>query len=118
MANKHMDPELECVHSTTGRSEGLGELKGGMVFDISIGMARRLMMPDPGQQGGVILLKEFAQKIPFEVAIGRNGRIWVEAGDVKRTLAIGRAIVETDRGRLGLEEQRKMVRKLLREFNL
>lgn len=113
-----MDPELECVHPGTGRSDGLGELKGGMVFDVSLGMARRLMMPDPGRQGGVMLLEECAEKIPFEIAVGRNGRIWVDAGDVGRTLMVGRAIVETDRERLGVEEQRKTVRRLLTGLNL
>lgn len=118
MADKHMDPELECVHPGTGRADGLGELKGGMVFDVSLGMARRLIMPDPAKQGCVVLLEECAEKIPFEIAVGRNGRIWVDAGDVGRTLMIGKAIVETDRGRLGVDEQRKMVRRLLKGLNL
>src|SRR6266852_6108029 len=41
MANKHMDPEIECVSSSTGKSDGLGPLNGGMLFTISLGMARR-----------------------------------------------------------------------------
>lgn len=118
MANKHMDPELECVHPSTGRSDGLGELKGGMVFDVSLGFARRLMMPDPVKQGGVVVLEECAEKIPFEIAVGRNGRIWVNAEHVKQTLAVGKAIVETDRERLGLDEQKKVVKRLLKNLNL
>lgn len=39
-----MDREIECAHLGTGEAEGLGELKGGMVFDIGLRMARRLMM--------------------------------------------------------------------------
>ena len=44
LANKHMDPEIECVHPSTGKADGLGELKDGMIFNISLGMARKLMM--------------------------------------------------------------------------
>ena len=113
LANKHMDPELECVNPSTGKADGLGELKGGMVFDISLGMARRLMMPDPAGQGAVVVLEELAIRLPFEVALGRNGRIWIDAGSVAKTLVIGRAVVETDQRLLGIDQQRKLVGKLL-----
>ena len=120
LANKHMDPELECAHPTTGRAEGLGELKGGMVFNISLGMARRLMMPDPAKQGNLVVLDDLAEKIPFEIAVGRNGRVWICAsgGHVQRTLAVGRAVVETDQARLGIDQQRKTVRRLLKVAGL
>ncbi|KAI9885058.1 MAG: Hsp70 protein that interacts with Zuo1p [Watsoniomyces obsoletus] len=113
LANKHMDPELECVNATTGRADGLGELKGGTVFDLSLGMARRLMMPDPVKQGGIVVLEEFAEKIAYEIAVGRNGKIWVDARDVKKTLAIGKAILETDREKLSIDEQKNTVRRWL-----
>ena len=108
-----MDPELECVNPSTGKADGLGELKGGMVFDISLGMARRLMMPDPAGQGAVVVLEELATRLPFEVALGRNGRIWIDAGSVAKTLVIGRAVVDTDQRLLGMDQQRKLVGKLL-----
>lgn len=113
-ASKHLDPELECVNPSTGKADGMGELKGGMVFDISLGMARRLMMPKPGEQGGVVVLEEFGEKLPFEVAVGRNGRIWIDSKGVKETLLVGRAVTETDKGGLGVDEQRKLVRKYLK----
>ena len=108
-----MDPELECVNPSTGKADGLGELMSGMVFDISLGMARRLMMPDPATQGGLVVLEELAERLPFEVAVGRNGRVWVDAGDVVKTLAVGKAILEVDRQRKGVDEQRKLARKIL-----
>ncbi|KAI9750483.1 MAG: exosome non-catalytic core subunit rrp40 [Lichina confinis] len=114
VANKYMDPELECVNPSTGRAEGLGELKGGTVFDVSLGMARRLMMPEPAKQGAVVVLDELADKIPYEIAVGRNGRIWVNAGDVKKTLAVGRALMETDKDKLGVDAQKKAVRRRLK----
>ena len=83
-----------------------------MIFDISLVMARRLMMP--GGKGAVCILEEFAQKTPFEVAVGRNGKLWIESKAIKTTLVIGNAIVETDREALDLNSQRTLVRKLLK----
>lgn len=94
----------------------MGELKGGMVFDISLGMARRFMMPKPGEQGGVAVLEEMGEKVPFEVAVGRNGKIWIDSKSIKETMLVGRAVLETDRECLGVEEQRKLVRGLLKSL--
>lgn len=114
LANKHMDPELECVHPSTGKADGLGELKGGMVFSISLGMARRLMMPEPAHHGGLVVLEALAAKVPFEMAVGRNGQVWIDAGRVVATLAVGRAIVEVDQATMGIEGQRAMVQKMVK----
>ncbi|TVY52399.1 Exosome complex component RRP40 [Lachnellula cervina] len=117
LANKHMDPELECVSSSTGKSEGLGPLTGGMVFDISLGMARRLMLPRPADQGGLVLLEELgSQGAAFEIAVGRNGRVWVDSKSLKGTLGIGRAIQEVDEKAITVDNQRKLARKVAREL--
>jgi len=116
LTNKHMDPEIECVNPATGKSDGLGGLTGGMLFDVSLGMSRRLMMPNPSAQGSVVVLDEIAEKVPFEVAVGRNGRVWVDAEGIAKTLAVGKAIQETDRGNLGVDEQRKLAKKLLKDL--
>jgi exosome complex component RRP40 len=116
-ADKHMDIELECVNSASGKSDGLGELKGGMLFDISLGLARRLLMAKPATQGKVIILEELAEKASFEVAIGRNGKIWIDSADVTTTLLVGHALKETDENVLSLPEQKALVRKLLRTFD-
>ena len=92
----------------------MGELKGGMVFDISLGMARRLLMAKQRENGGIAVLGEIAEKIAFEVAVGRNGRVWVKSGGVKEIMIVGRALQATDKEDLGLEAQEKLVRKLLR----
>ena len=111
-----MDPEIECVNPATGKSDGLGGLSGGMLFEVSLGMSRRLMMPNPSAQGSVVVLDEIAEKVPFEMAVGRNGRIWVDAEGIAKTLAVGRAIQETDKGNLGVDEQRKLAKKLLKDL--
>jgi len=93
------------VDPSTGKSEGLGLLKGGMVFSISLSMARRMLA---ARGAGVPLLEALGAKVGFEVTIGRNGVVHVEAGDVRTTLAVGRAIQEADAQALGEEAQRRL----------
>lgn len=118
LANKHMDPELECVSSSTGKSEGLGPLTGGMLFSVSLAMARRLMLPRPAEQGNLVLLEELGGAgVPFEIAVGRNGKVWADSKAVKTTLAIGRALQETDEKVLDVDEQKKLAKKVAREVS-
>lgn len=113
-ASKFTDLEIVCYNPSTGKSEGLGELKGGMVFEISLGMARRLLMAKSKEEGGLVVLEEVAEQLAFEVAVGRNGKVWVKSGGVRETLVVGRALQETDTKSLGEEGQRKLAKKLLR----
>ncbi|KAK5998803.1 Exosome complex component RRP40 [Cladobotryum mycophilum] len=118
LANKHMDTELECVSSSTGKSDGLGPLAGGMMFSISLGMARLLMMPKRAQEGKLIVLDELANAgLQFETATGRNGRIWVDSDNTKTIITAGRAIQQTDEKSLSPEEQKKLVRRLIKEMS-
>jgi len=117
LANKHMDPEIECVSATTGKSEGLGPLVGGMIFNVSLGFARRMMMPRPAEQGGLVVLEELGGAgVAFEIAVGRNGKVWVDSKNLKTTLAIGKAIQDTDQKNLPPEEQKKLAKKLVRDL--
>ena len=93
----------------------MGELKGGMLFDISLGMARRLLLSRQKEEGGIVVLEEVAERVAFEIAVGRNGKVWVKSNGVKETLLIGRALQETDRQVLGVDEQGKLVKRLLRQ---
>ncbi|KAF2257614.1 exosome complex exonuclease RRP40 [Lojkania enalia] len=110
-AGKESSPELTCVDPSTGKSDGLGPLKGGTVFQISLGMARRLLA---GRKGGVIVLEGLSEKVGFEVAIGRNGMLWVDGGNIKTTLVIGKAVQEVDEQALGEKGQKKVVERVLR----
>ena len=88
-----------------------------MLFTISLGMARRLMMPKPTEQGKLVVLEELGQAgAPFEIAVGRNGKVWVDSKNPKTTLAVGKAIQETDEKGLSMDEQKKLVKKLVREL--
>lgn len=115
-ASKHMDPELVCYNPSTEKSEGMGELVGGMIFDISLGMTRRLLANRQKEEGGIVVLDHFAEKLAFEIAVGRNGQVWIKAAGIKETLAIGKALQDTDKESLGLQLQEKLVQKLLREI--
>ena len=112
-ADKWSDVEIECFNPATGKSDGMGPLKGGMLFDVSIGLARRLMMG--GGKGGVVVLEDFGEKIRFEIAIGRNGKVWVNAATIKETLAIGKTLMETDAKGLAIDDQKKLVKKVLKD---
>jgi exosome complex component RRP40 len=117
LANRHMDPELECVSASTGKADGLGPLAGGMLFIISIGMARRLLMRKSVEEGKVAVLEELgAAGLAFETAVGRNGKLWVNSENVKTVLAVGRAVKETDENNLSIEQQKKLARKLVKEM--
>lgn len=94
----------------------MGELKGGMLFDISLGMARRLLLAKQREDGGIAVLEELAAKIAFEIAVGRNGKVWAKSEGVKETILVGKALQETDTQVLGVDEQVKLVKKLLRQF--
>ncbi|KAH8754152.1 hypothetical protein F5883DRAFT_431804 [Diaporthe sp. PMI_573] len=116
LANKHMDAELECVNPATGKADGLGPLTGGMLFTVSLGFARRLLMPKSTTDGGVVVLEELGNMgLGFEIAVGRNGKVWVNSEAVRSILVVGRALKETDDGRLDVDAQRKLVKKLVRE---
>jgi exosome complex component RRP40 len=112
-----MDPELECVSASTGKSDGLGPLTGGMLFKVSLGMARRLMLTKPAEQGGLVLLDELGEAgLPFEIAVGRNGKVWVDSKSVMTTLGIGRALQEVDQKALKVVEQKKLAKKVVKDI--
>jgi exosome complex component RRP40 len=105
-ANKDIEPEIECVDPSSGKSAGFGELKGGLVVDgLSLGWCRRLLRDEEG------VLKEVGVHVGFQCAVGMNGRVWVDAGDLSKTILVARAIREAEDK--SLEEIRKLVRELV-----
>jgi exosome complex component RRP40 len=113
-AVKGEDVELEGFNSATGKSEGMGQLKGGMVFEVSPAFARRLMM---GKKGGVGILDGVGEKIRFEVAVGRNGRVWVDSGNVRTTASIGKLLTDSDENAWSEEDQEKALKKALKDMS-
>ncbi|KIY64169.1 hypothetical protein CYLTODRAFT_425453 [Cylindrobasidium torrendii FP15055 ss-10] len=90
LAHKDMEPELECFDAQTRKAEGFGDLKGGFLTRCSLSMCRRLL--DPSH----FLLPLLGSKIPLEVAVGVNGRVWISTKEPKHTIAICRAIEAAD----------------------
>lgn len=75
------------------------------------------MMSQPAEKGKVVVLEELGDAgFAFEIAVGRNGKVWVDSKSVKTTLAIGRVLRETDEKGLTVEEQKKLVKKVAREL--
>ncbi|GAB7351882.1 hypothetical protein MBLNU459_g2429t1 [Dothideomycetes sp. NU459] len=112
-ADKWSDVEIECVNPSTGKSDGLGPLKNGMLFDISPTLARRMMMG--AGKGAVVLLEEIGDKVRFEVAVGRNGKVWIDSETVATTVAIGMILREADEKNLDVHAQKKLVHKTLKK---
>ena len=115
-AQKNMEIELSCVNPSTGKAEpdGLGPLNGGMVFDISVGLADRML-----KKQEVPFLEELGAKIPggFEICVGKNGKVWVDCPDagVKGVCAVGRCLNEVDQGVLQTKEQKRLVNRIINE---
>ncbi|KAJ3069060.1 exosome non-catalytic core subunit rrp40 [Podochytrium sp. JEL0797] len=87
LANKDMDPELDCINPSNGKADGFGEMKGGFMFKCSLGLARSLL--DPSNP----FLQYLGQICPFEVAAGMNGRVWVNAETSKQTIVLVKALL-------------------------
>ncbi|KAK9479462.1 hypothetical protein V1514DRAFT_327979 [Lipomyces japonicus] len=99
------EPELECFDDRTGLEAGFGEIKGGMLADISLAYARRLLAPktvnnddddDDNNNQVVTVVDVIGRFVPFEIAVGRNGRIWIDSQSCEVTVAIIRAIQESE----------------------
>ena len=116
---RNMEVELSCVNPSTGKAEpdGLGPVSGGMVFDVSIGLAERML-----KKQNVTFLEELGTKIQggFEIAVGKNGKVWVdcpEAG-VRGVCAVGRCLEVVDEGVLQEKEQKKLVNRICHELGI
>ncbi|CAG8749527.1 3527_t:CDS:2, partial [Racocetra persica] len=73
LANKDMDPELQCFNPANGKTEGFGKLEGGMVLKCSLRYCQRLLTQE------IEICKLLGQKLTFEVSVGMNGRVWLHS---------------------------------------
>ena len=108
--DRHAEPELSCVDPTTGKADGLGELR---VSDRDVGYATivrvhpsfavALLRPssssDEGgeeEKGGHTLLPVASTFFPFEAAIGLNGIVWIRADKPQHLIALQRLLTAAD----------------------
>ncbi|KAA8909139.1 hypothetical protein TRICI_004616 [Trichomonascus ciferrii] len=85
-AEKDIEGEMECFDATTGKAAGFGELKGGYVFEVSLAYARELLFKNPR------ILSAIGESVSYEIAIGVNGKIWIDAPDNKTILKVAQCI--------------------------
>lgn len=95
--NPDVEPEITCEAppSVTKKDwmTGLaiyGELNDGYVFKTSIGLAKMLLHED------CQVLASLGKKLAFEVAVGVNGIVWVNAKTTKNITIISNAIMNSE----------------------
>ena len=116
-AQKNMDTELTCVNPSTGKADGLGQLSEGMIFDVSLELADRLLKKQLAST-----MEELGKKVPggFEIVVGKNGKIWVDCADAgaRGIIAVGRILQKIDEEGLQEKEQKKLVNRTVKEMGL
>ncbi|KAF7124133.1 hypothetical protein RHSIM_Rhsim12G0164400 [Rhododendron simsii] len=104
-ANTGMNPELSCTDAT-GKAAEYGPLKDGYMFESSTGLARMLL-----NSPTCPVLETLGKKLSFEIAVGLNGRVWVNAEDPSTVILVSNAIMNSES--LSGLQQKIMVDKLL-----
>lgn len=68
-------------------------------------MHRRLLEPNN------FVLQSLGEHIPFEIAVGMNGRVWVNTSDIDKIIIVTNAILKAEH--LSKKEIQILVQKLL-----
>lgn len=92
VANRDLEPELVCVDSH-GKKGRLGVLSSdGFMFTCSLNLVRKILNPK------CPLIETFKRilDIPFEIAAGMNGNVWVRAKSVQETIAVANTILAAE----------------------
>ena len=80
------EPLLTCVDKNE-KAGGLGVLHGGYAYQCSTHSAQRLLSKD-----GTQALEQLGEAVAFEVVIGFNGRVWVDAASTEHLVLITRTL--------------------------
>ncbi|CAN8326919.1 unnamed protein product [Cochlearia groenlandica] len=107
--NTGMNPELSCT-DISGKAAEFGPLKAGFMFETSTGLSRMLLSSPTCP-----VLEALGKKLSFEIAIGLNGRVWVNAGAPRTVIIVANAIMNSET--LSGTQQRIMVEKLLAKIS-
>ena len=90
-------PQILCVNED-GKADGMGVLhENGYIFDIPIDIANDLIDHDN-------LLKELGNEIPYEIAIGANGRVWVKATTTRTMIALRNVLLERAKNKMDINQ--------------
>jgi exosome complex component RRP40 len=73
-----------------GRTAGYGPLRGGFIFDTDSKHSRKLRsQPSPPE---IQQLNDLSKALKWEMIVGANGRVWVNAETAQKTAAIARVL--------------------------
>ncbi|KAL8558565.1 hypothetical protein ACOMHN_032498 [Nucella lapillus] len=90
VATKDMEPEVVCIDGL-GRSGGMGVIRSsGYLFKTSLNLVRKVISPL------CCLMKTLGSKLPFEVVVGMNGRLWVKGRTCQETIALANAVCASE----------------------
>lgn len=104
-ANSGMNPELACTDAS-GKAAEFGPLKEGYMFETSTGLSR-ILLSSPTCP----VLNVLGKKLSFEIAVGLNGRVWVNSSSQSIVILVTNAIIGSEF--LSGVQQKIMVEKLL-----
>eukprot|EP00261_Vitis_vinifera_P040833 XP_019082076.1 PREDICTED: putative exosome complex component rrp40 isoform X2 [Vitis vinifera] len=107
-ANTGMNPELSCTDAS-GKAAEFGPLKDGYMFESSTGLSRMLLSSPTCP-----VLEALGKKLSFEIAVGLNGRVWVNASSPSTVILVANAIMNSES--LSVVQQKIMVDKLLQRI--
>lgn len=90
-AHREMEPELVCIDSYF-KAGKLGILSNdGFIMDISISLAHSLLkIENP-------LLRILGKKFPYEIALGVNGKVWINCKKLKDCLNMIKVFKEAEK---------------------
>ncbi|QSL64561.1 hypothetical protein MERGE_001862 [Pneumocystis wakefieldiae] len=79
------EPEIECTNPLNEKTV-YGELKGGfLIHKLSFHLCRKMLEKDHP------FLSTLGASIPFEIAIGSNGRVWIHSENLGITITLAQA---------------------------
>ncbi|KAK8627805.1 hypothetical protein V6N13_135405 [Hibiscus sabdariffa] len=107
-ANFGMNPELSCTDAS-GKAAEFGPLKDGYMFETSTGLSRKLLSSPTCP-----VLEALGKKLSFEIAVGLNGRVWVNAASPDTVVVVANAIMNSES--LSTAQQIIMVEHLLKNI--
>ncbi|CAN4099315.1 unnamed protein product [Withania somnifera] len=104
-ANTGTNPELSCMDAS-GKAAEFGLLKDGYMFESSTGLSRMLLSSPTCP-----VLEGLGKKLAFEIAVGLNGRVWVNAEHNSSIILVANAMMNSES--LTPMQQKIMVERLL-----
>ncbi|KAK7377938.1 hypothetical protein VNO80_03373 [Phaseolus coccineus] len=96
------------VQHAIGKAAEFGA-KDGYMFECTTGLSRRLLSSPTCP-----VLDALGKKISFEIAVGLNGRVWVNATSPQTIIIVANVIMNSET--LSDAQQRIMVEKLLKRI--